>query len=63
MLGRIRGWLRHNTDVETLVALAGIDGNRGTVYKAANFECDGEETADHPVHGEWHKRRWVYRIR
>ena len=63
MLGRIRGWLRHNTEVETLIALAGIDGNSGTIYKAANFEYDGEQTVDHPVHGEWNKRRWVFQIR
>lgn len=63
ILGRMRGWLRHNTDVETVVALAGIDGNEGIVYKAANFEYDGEQTVNHPVHGEWSKRRWVYQIR
>lgn len=63
MLGRIRGWLRHNTEVETLVALAGIDGNDGTVYKAANFEYDGEVIDEHDVYGEWRKKRWVYQIR
>jgi hypothetical protein len=59
MLGRIRGWLRANTDVETLVSLAGVDGNRGTVYEAAGFEYDGAETVVHPRFGEWTKHRWA----
>jgi len=62
MLGRIRGWLRHNTNVEQMVALAGINGNQGVVYKAANFEYDGQSEVEHEQHGKWLKRRWVCQV-
>lgn len=61
-LARIRGWIRHNTDVEKLVALAGIDDNTGTVYDAADFTYEGTETAVHSTFGEWARHRWVTKI-
>ncbi|SEO99539.1 hypothetical protein SAMN05216388_102625 [Halorientalis persicus] len=61
MLGRIRGWLRHNTEISRLIALAGVDGNRGICYAGAGFEhtktlsLDSGETS---VDENWTKRRW-----
>lgn len=59
MLGRIRGWLRANTEVKKIVSLAGIDNNQGTVYEAAGFTHDESRTVVHPQYGEWQKHRWV----
>lgn len=60
MIGRLRGWLRANTDVKKLIAIAGVDGNPGTVYKAAGMEktTTTTVTSDDPSLGTWTKHRW-----
>lgn len=44
MLARIRDWVREHTDRKRLVAIAGVDDNTGTCYRAAGFELDRVET-------------------
>lgn len=73
MIARMRDWVRNNTDVERLSALAGVDGNEGTCYRASGFKVaagpktvtsSGRDKYDTPRtpanHGEeWTKRRYV----
>jgi len=63
MLARVRGWLRHHTDYDRLVALAGIDGNEGICYRAADFEYKGEESVtasrDTAYNHDWTKTKWT----
>jgi len=60
MIGQIRSWLRANTDVKKLIAIAGVGGNKGTVYKAAGMEktLSKTVTSDDPILGTWTKHRW-----
>ena len=62
-LARIRGWLRHNTEYDKLVALAGIDGNEGVCYDAAGFSRDRSETVtpgqETAYSHTWTKTRWT----
>jgi hypothetical protein len=58
-IARIRDWLRQNTNVEELIALAGIGGNEGTVYKAAGMTQTGVREVTHPRMGNWERRRYV----
>lgn len=60
MLGRIRGWLRHHTDVKRIVSIAGVNGsNTGTCYEAAGFKFDGSSVVTDEYDREWTRHRWV----
>ncbi|RLM94306.1 XF1762 family protein [Haloarcula sp. Atlit-7R] len=70
LIARAREWAALE-DYDTIIALAGIAGNPGTVYRAAGFTCENFENPDigggdswqsregRQAYEEYNKRRWT----
>jgi len=74
IIARAREWAALE-DYDTLIALAGIAGNPGTVYSAAGFTCENFDDPDigggdswqsregREAYEEYNKRRWTCDLR